>query len=75
MSDLEPVALGTLVRTFARMSTKMLLQVADFPERCVTDPTLVWSGYANIFVQLFLFRLHLRYVDFITGIANDERFL
>lgn len=75
MSDLEPVALGALVRSLARVSAKMLLQVTDFPERCVTNPTLVWSGHADAFVQLFLFRLHLRHADFITGIADDERLL
>lgn len=75
MSDLEPVALGALVRTLARMSAKMLLQMADFPERCVTNPTFVWPGHANAFAQLFLFRLYLCHTDFITGIADNERFL
>lgn len=57
------------------MPANMLLQVADFPERRVTDPTLVRSGHADAFVQLFLLWLHLRHADFITGIADDERFL
>jgi len=70
--DLEPVALGALVRTLARVSAKMLFQVTDFPKRCVTNPTLVWSGHTDALIQLFLFRLHLRHANFITGIADNK---
>lgn len=72
---LEPVAFRTLVRPLARMPANVLLQVADFPERRVTGAALVRPGHADALVQLFLLRLHLHHADFITGAADDERFL
>lgn len=71
----EPVALRALVRPLAGMSANVLLQMADFPERCVTGAALVRPGHADTFAQLLLFRLHLHHADLITGAADDERLL